>query len=619
MPSNYWSKVLDNRISRRRGLTVAGAGVMSAAFLAACGGSDSGNSANDAPDKASLVTKPEDTAKQAKKGGILKERLLGDAPTMDVQQPISPLNRTARHVYNTLVRPKRNYLDETNFDVEPDLAESWEVSPDGLTINMKLRANAKWHNKAPVNGRAVDASDVIFSWNRYSQSAPLRALVANSSNPQAPVLSMTATDPRTVSIKLKEPVVYLLQLLASYGSFTGNVVIIPKEVESGFDIRRDMIGTGPFYLDNYTPSVSYTLKRNDAYWDANANLVDQINYPIVTEYAAVLSQLKAGNIHLFDPAGGLRGEDIFQLKKDDPRLQIYAVDLETKSTVMTFGQLPASGNAFADERVRQAYSMSWDRNTWIDAFFNVPALESGGLPVNAKWNSALPADFGDAWLDPQGKDFGENAKYYQYNVAEAKKLLAAAGHANGVNVKSNRITTNLIANLSRYAEALEGMAAEAGFKTTINAIDYNTEYIPQVRDANGQYEGVGFHTVTGTTPWRIHPASALASEYWSKAGATFKGFSTSGKNDKAGDPAVDSIIEKLRLEKDASKRKSMMGDLQKDLAKKMYGLINPGSATEFAVAWPALRNYQVYRVVGNSPWGAYSQWIDDTKAPNGNS
>ena len=81
---------------------------------------------------------------------------------------------------------------------------------------------------------------------------------------------MTATDARTVSIKLKEPVVYVLQLLASYGSFTGNVVIIPKETESGFDIRRDMIGTGPFYLDNYTPSVSYTLKRNADYWDPNA-------------------------------------------------------------------------------------------------------------------------------------------------------------------------------------------------------------------------------------------------------------------------------------------------------------------------------------------------------------
>ena len=90
-------------------------------------------------------------------------------------------------------------LDQ-GLNVKPLLAESWEVSPDGLTINMKQRANAKWHNKAPVNGRAFDASDVIFSWNRYAQSAPLRALVANSSNPQAPVLSMTATDPKTISI-----------------------------------------------------------------------------------------------------------------------------------------------------------------------------------------------------------------------------------------------------------------------------------------------------------------------------------------------------------------------------------------------------------------------------------
>src|SRR5512143_2757433 len=126
MSDNYWARFTSNRISRRRGLAVAGAGVMSAAFLAACGGSDSaGNSGNDTKDKASLVTKTEDTVKQAKRGGILKERLLGDAPTMDVQQPISPLNRTSRHVYNTLVRPKRNYLNETNYDIEPDFAESW--------------------------------------------------------------------------------------------------------------------------------------------------------------------------------------------------------------------------------------------------------------------------------------------------------------------------------------------------------------------------------------------------------------------------------------------------------------------------------------------------------------
>jgi len=113
----------------------------------------------------------------------------------------------------------------------------------------------------------------------------------------------------------------------------------------------------------------------------------------------------------------------------------------------------------------------------------------------------------------------------------------------------------------------------------------------------------------------MSPVSALAAEYWSKAGATFKGFSTSGKNDKSGDPAVDSMIEKARLERDPEKRKSLVQDLQRDLAKKLYGLINPGTANKFAVAWPSLRNYQVYRQVGQSAWTHYSVWIDETKPP----
>jgi ABC-type transport system substrate-binding protein len=162
---------------------------------------------------------------------------------------------------------------------------------------------------------------------------------------------------------------------------------------------------------------------------------------------------------------------------------------------------------------------------------------------------------------------------------------------------------------------MEGMARDAGFRIAVNAIDYATQYIPNVRDANGQYDGVGFHTVTGTTPWRMSPVSALTAEYWSKAGATFKGFSLSGKNDKTGDPTVDSLVEKARLEKDATKRKALVQDLQRHLAKTIYGLINPGTANKFSVAWPSVRNYQVYRHLGASPWTHYSVWLDQTKAP----
>ena len=611
MTRGYWSSVTEGRLSRRRALAASAAGMSAALLLAACGGGDSGGESEG--DKTSLVTKPVDTIKEAKRGGILKDRTNADISSMDVHQPLAPLNTTARHVYSTLVRQKSGYLTPAPFEMGPDFAESWEISPDGLQITMKLRANAKWHNKAPVNGRAADSSDVLFSWNRYTANAPLRGLVSNSANPQAPVLSMAATDARTVVIKLKEPLVFALELLGSFGSFTGNVVIIPKETESGFDLRRDMIGTGPFMLADYQPSIGFTLKRNPDYWDQNANMVDQINYPIVSQNAAVLAQLKAGNIHYFE----IQPEDLFTMKKDEPRLQIYARDLTTSTAVLTFGQLPDGKSPFVDERVRQAVSLSWDRKAWVDAFYNVPALESGGLPVDARWNSALPADFGESvgWLDPQSKDFGPNAKYYQYNVEEGKKLMAAAGHAAGLDVKSNRITTNEVANLARHAEALEGMVANVGIRIKINQVNYATEYIPNVRDANGQFEGIGWHTVTGTTPWRLSPVSALAAEYWSKAGATFKGFSASGKNDKSGDPAIDSLIEKARLERDVAKRKGLVQDIQRQLGKSIYGLINPGTATIFHIAWPAVRNYQVYRFVGNSPWTHYSVWLDETKPP----
>jgi ABC-type transport system substrate-binding protein len=417
-----------------------------------------------------------------------------------------------------------------------------------------------------------------------------------------------------VTIKLKEPLTYALELFGSFGSFSGNICIVPKEAEGQVDLRREMVGTGPFSLDNYQPSVGFTLKRHADYWDQNAALAEQINYPIVTDVSQVEAQLKAGNIHYFQQ--GLRAENVFTMKKDEPKLLIYALDLTANNTVMTFGQLPEGKNPFSDERVRQAYSMSWNRKAWIDAMYNVPEMEAGGLPMDMRWHSSVTADFGsDWWLDPQGKDFGPNAKYYQYNVDEAKKLMAAAGYKDGVSIKSNRITTNAIADLARFAEALEGMVQEAGFKSTIVAEDYNTVYIPKIRDGNGQYEGVGYHTVTGTTPWRLSPVSALASEYWSKAGTTFKGFSTSGKNDKSGDPNIDSMIEKARLEKDVKKRQALTYDIQRSLAKSVYGLINPGTATTFALAWPALRNYQVYRYPGTSPWTHYGVWVDETKPP----
>src|SRR5581483_5852025 len=128
-----------------------------------------------------------------------------------------------------------------------------------------------------------------------------------------------------------------------------------------------------------------------------------------------------------------------------------------------------------DERVRQAYSMAIDRDLYIDVVYSTSKFRDQGLPVETRWNTAVPATvFEGWWLDPKGKDFGPNARYFEHNVAEAKKLLSAAGFPDGIAFQSFVTRTGLGDDLPKWASILEGMAAEAGFKATDVFIDYQT-------------------------------------------------------------------------------------------------------------------------------------------------
>src|SRR6188768_2362549 len=141
MANGYWDQALKGRICRRRAIAATGATALGAAFLAACGGgSDSGGSSSgSSKDVSGLVVKPSDSTKDAKRGGIIKDRNTADPPTYDAHQAIAPLNFPARHVYSTLLVSKPGYLGPEKFELAGDIAESWEQSPDGLTVNLKLR------------------------------------------------------------------------------------------------------------------------------------------------------------------------------------------------------------------------------------------------------------------------------------------------------------------------------------------------------------------------------------------------------------------------------------------------------------------------------------------------
>ena len=183
--------------------------------------------------------------------------------------------------------------------------------------------------------------------------------------------------------------------------------------------------------------------------------------------------------------------------------------------------------------------MAQDRDIWVDVFYNVSNFEKQGLAVDTRWNSSLAMTEEGWWLDPKSKDMGDGAKYYQHNIGEAKNLLAAAGHANGLEVavthpgNASGYPTDYI----RQAEVLDQMMQEAGFKTTQKPLDYVSTFVPQYRDASGKF-GRLIHASAPPSVTTPSPAWPAAS---SKAGTQFYGLTLVARA-IVRDPKVDDLI-----------------------------------------------------------------------------
>ena len=540
--------------------------------------------------------------KQAKRGGTNKWFLGSEPNGFDVHIGGAPKNPPTTLVYSNLFAEKPGYLQEQDYsDYIPDIAKSWEWSPDGLQLTVKIQPDAKWHNKAPVNGRAFDIEDLIFSWDRFAAKGRDRGGLANAVNPDAPILSFTATDAETAVIKLKEPTVYLQALFST--KTVGKPIIIPKETDDTFDINADMIGTGPYEMANYTPSVGMTFKRFADYYEKDFAFIDEIEAPFLLEYSQALAQVRAGNIYTYtNGTARVHQEDILQLKQDVPQMLIYSNEPSGFSgNALNFGWLPDGDTPFHDERVRQAASMSWDRELYIETLNNVQSLSNSGLPVDTYWASSLSAGTGSWRLDPRSSDFGPNAKYFQHNVEESKKLLAAAGYPNGLEVTSSYVGgPQLGTSYNDENQILEDMLRSGGFEPKTHVIDYSSEY-PNYRDKNGQYEGWLY--IAGPTT-ADDAVGFLVWRYTKAGGAGFTGFD---------DPQLDSMLSKAKGEMDTDARRALVFDVQRYLAEKMYNVAKPGEASYFTMAWPVLQNFDVYK--GDRRSDNYYMWLDDTKAP----
>ena len=146
--ADYWSSLEVRRISRRRALVATGG-----ARRGVPGRVRWQRDSSSGGDGSSLVTKPVDTSKTVGRGGTNKWYLNADPAGFDVHVGGVPKNNPKNPVYSNLVSAKPGYMKEPDFaDYIPDIAKSWEWSPDALSLTLKIQPDAKWHNKAPVNG-----------------------------------------------------------------------------------------------------------------------------------------------------------------------------------------------------------------------------------------------------------------------------------------------------------------------------------------------------------------------------------------------------------------------------------------------------------------------------------
>ena len=189
--TSYWERAAALRVTRRRSLAAAGGGALAGALLAACGGNEGKSS-----DSGHLVTKPTDSTKEAKRGGVMLFYRDREVTTSDPHFTSRTQPGTSS-TYSRLFRRKPGYLAPQPVEFVGDLSDSWELSPDKLQMTIKLRPNATWHNVAPVSGRPVDSQDIVYSWERVASVGANRSLLANAVSPSAPIESIRAVDNRT--------------------------------------------------------------------------------------------------------------------------------------------------------------------------------------------------------------------------------------------------------------------------------------------------------------------------------------------------------------------------------------------------------------------------------------
>jgi peptide/nickel transport system substrate-binding protein len=382
---------------------------------------------------------------------VAQETLLRARLNSDIRSTDPGTNRDANtdavvlHVVEGLVA----YRENTS--VGPLLAETVEISEDGLAYTFTLREGVRFHN-----GATLTSADVKFAWDRYlRRETNWRCLPEFDGRGTTKVTAIETPDPRTVVFRLERPTALFLANMAR--ADCGGSGIWHRDSLNADGSWKAPIGTGPFRLGEWrrnqfvevTRFAEYAARPGevDGYTGNKTPLVDRVRWLIIPDASAAKAALLSGAI---DINPDIATQDIAELQARpdmrlaaSPTMGMMAILMQTRDPLLQ------------DVRIRRAIALS------LDYAELVQALSDGQSPYNP---SVIPV--------ASGAHGAVQREGFARNLAEARRLLREAGYR-GQTIRM--ITTRRYNSLLEMATLSQAMAQEAGINIEFEVIDWATQ------------------------------------------------------------------------------------------------------------------------------------------------
>ena len=553
----YWERLRKKKVSRRAVLGGGLAAGLGAAGLAAVG-CESGS------DQAGSEGTPAASEGEPKRGGTI--RFGGTTPPTFGLDPHTELALGLQifpRVYGYLIH--QDPRDET---ISLDQAASWE-QPDDITYVLRLRPGVRYQDIPPVNGREIEAEDVVASHRRFLEHPFVLSRIWH-----AEILdTMEATDPRTVVVKTKRPYVYSLEALGSIQAG----VIIPRELaDPEEDLNTRGVGSGPFIIDKVALKEEIAIVRNPGYFRQPLPYVERLVWNVVTDGATKMAAFRARQVD----AVGIRDS----IELDEARAISDDVSVSrVPSLGYTSFAMRMSEPPFTDMRVREAIDIGIGRQEIIDK------ITFGDGEILGAINQHMAEGF---WALPEselreayGMDLGKEER-----IAKARALVSAAG-AEGSTIQ---IRVPTLSTALDVATVLENQLKAIGFEARLEPQELLVWLINAMQ---GNFQSI-------VIPHLPYPTADVPTRFFYSraAGGVGQGFGYEN-------PEFDKLIVRSWGQFDREERRATLLELQRAILKERGPMLNLYTGLGYGARWNYVRNLKLDLPTILQQYN-YEMWLD---------